>query len=156
MKFATLCYVKNHGETLMLHRIKKSNDHHRGKWVGLGGKIKPGESPEECVIREVREESGLNIIKPRLTGFLTFPSFDGIDDWYAFVFAATEFSGTLIDSPEGTLKWVTDEEMKQMNLWEGDYIFMEWINQKKFFSAKFIYENMQYLRHEVVFYSPVK
>lgn len=77
MKLATLCYIKKDGKTLMLHRIKKKNDMHEGKWNGLGGKFEPGETPEDCVIREIEEESGLNIIKPRLRGLLTFPEFGG-------------------------------------------------------------------------------
>ncbi|MDP3830910.1 MAG: 8-oxo-dGTP diphosphatase, partial [Ignavibacteriaceae bacterium] len=102
MKLATLCYVKdaNNGATLMLHRIKKENDMHEGKWNGLGGKFEMGESPEECVIREIKEESGLDIKNPKLNGFITFPAFDGFEDWYVFIFSVTEFSGELIDSAE--------------------------------------------------------
>ncbi|HRI48088.1 MAG TPA: NUDIX domain-containing protein, partial [Ignavibacteriaceae bacterium] len=82
MKLATLCYVKNLSDksTLMLHRIKKENDMHEGKWNGLGGKFELGETPEECVIREVREESGLEIVEPKLHGFITFPAFAGFED----------------------------------------------------------------------------
>jgi ADP-ribose pyrophosphatase YjhB (NUDIX family) len=89
MKLATLCYVKHEGRTLMVHRVKKADDIHQGKWNGLGGKLEPGESPEECVIREVREESGLEIHSPRYHGLLIFTNFKG-DDWYVWVFTATE------------------------------------------------------------------
>ncbi|MCK9209698.1 MAG: 8-oxo-dGTP diphosphatase [Ignavibacteriaceae bacterium] len=154
MKLATLCYVKNREEktTLMLHRIKKENDFHEGKWNGLGGKFERSETPEECVIREIKEESGLTITEPKLKGFITFPLFDGVHDWYVFVFVAENFSGELIDSNEGRLDWIPDEKLTQLNLWDGDQIFMEWIDQDKFFSAKFFYEKKKLVRHEVSFY----
>ena len=100
MKFATLCYIRRAGQTLMLHRNKKPNDMHEGKWNGLGGEFEPGESPEECITREVREEAGLDIRNPQLHGLLMFPDFKG-DDWYVFAFTASEFEGELIDSPRG-------------------------------------------------------
>jgi 8-oxo-dGTP diphosphatase len=154
MKLATLCYVtdKTSKTTLMLHRIKKENDYHEGKWNGLGGKFEPGESPEDCVIREVKEESGLDIINPRLNGFITFPMFDGIDDWYVFLFTADNFSGELIDSEEGKLEWIPNDKLFSLNLWDGDKIFINWLLQDKFFSAKFIYENRRYKEHQVRFY----
>jgi len=125
---------------------------HEGKWNGLGGKIEPGETPEECVIREVQEESGLLIKKPALKGFLTFPKFDGNDDWYVFVYVATEFDGELIESPEGHLHWIPDSELLALNIWEGDRHFLEWLNQGRFFSAKFLYKDGKLPRHEVVFH----
>ncbi len=151
MILATLCYIKNDGHTLMVYRNKKPNDIHEGKWNGLGGKFEPGESPEECVIREVREESGLQIRDPRLHGLLMFPGFKG-DDWYVFVFIAREFAGALIDSPEGRLEWIPDEKLTTLNLWESDHIFMPWIGAGKFFSAKFIYNGDQMQSYEVSFY----
>lgn len=154
MKLATLCYVKDvkNGTTLMLHRIKKENDMHEGKWNGLGGKFEPGETPEECVIREVREESGLEIKNPKMEGFITFPAFDNIEDWYVFVFTVNEFSGELIDSPEGVLEWIPDSELFNLNLWEGDTIFMKWFGSGKVFSAKFEYDKGEFTNHEVIFY----
>lgn len=154
MKLATLCYVKDakNGTTLMLHRIKKENDMHEGKWNGLGGKFEIGESPEECVIREIKEESGLDIKNPKLNGFITFPAFDGFEDWYVFIFSVTEFSGELIDSVEGNLEWVQDEKLFDLNLWDGDKIFMGWIQDDKFFSAKFNYNSGKLKDYEVVFY----
>jgi len=152
LKIGTLCYVKKDNKTLMLHRIKKENDMHEGKWNGLGGKLENGESPEECVIREVKEESGLEIKNPKLKGILTFPAFDGIDDWYVFVFIAEEFKGELIDSPEGKLEWIDDDKLTQLNLWEGDKLFLEWLNEDKCFSGKFIYENGKLVSYEVHFY----
>lgn len=154
MKLGTLCYVKWNGKTLMLHRIKKENDMHKGKWNGLGGKLEPGETPEECVIREIREESGLTVQNPILKGILTFPQFDGVDDWMAFVFVAREFTGTLIDSPEGKLEWIEDREIPNLNLWEGDRIFLTWLDGDSFFSGKFVYKNKRLIDHHVIFYPP--
>ncbi|RMF40669.1 MAG: 8-oxo-dGTP diphosphatase [Anaerolineae bacterium] len=152
MKLATLCYLRANEHTLMLHRIKKANDMHQGKWNGLGGKLEPGESPEECVIREVYEESGLRIQHPRLHGVITFPAFDALDDWYVFVFTATQFEGSLIDSREGVLRWIPDTELLDLPLWEGDRIFIPWLSQERFFSAKFVYQDGRLQRHEVYFY----
>ena len=154
MKLATLCYVINKqlDKTLMLHRVKKENDYHEGKWNGLGGKLELGESPEDCVIREVKEEAGLIIKKPRMHGFITFPNFDEVDDWYVFIFTANEFEGKLIDSPEGNLAWIPNDKLTSLNLWDGDKLFMEWLFKDKFFSAKFIYEKGEYKRHSVNFY----
>lgn len=152
MKLATLCYVKHEGKTLMLHRIKKQNDMHEGKWNGLGGKLENGETPEECVIREVREESGLLISDPKLHGFITFPAFDGFEDWYVFVFTAEKFSGDLIDSNEGHLEWIPDDRLTELNLWEGDRTFLKWLFQDNFFSAKFSYKNGALEDYKVVFH----
>jgi 8-oxo-dGTP diphosphatase len=151
MILATLCYVKHDGCTLMVHRNKKVNDIHQGKWNGLGGKFEEGEMPEECVTREVLEESGLTIQNPKLCGLLMFPKFKG-NDWYVFVFTANEFTGELIDSPEGKLEWISDDQELSLNLWESDHIFMPWIQEGKFFSAKFTYEEDKLNGHEVVFH----
>jgi 8-oxo-dGTP diphosphatase len=154
MKLATLCYVidKRHNKTLMLHRTKKKNDIHEGKWNGLGGKFENNETPEECVIREIKEESGLSISSPKLHGFLTFPMFDGIHDWYVFVFTADKFKGKLIDSNEGRLEWIQSDKITDLNLWDGDAIFLKWLNNDKFFSAKFNYENGLLKNYTVNFY----
>lgn len=152
MKLATLCYVKYGGKTLMIHRIKKENDVHQGKWNGLGGKLNPGESPEECVIREVREESGLEIQKPQLKGILTFPEFAKGEDWYAFVFVAREFDGALRDSPEGYLKWIDDDKILDLELWEGDRFFLPYLDRPGIFSGKFVYHEGQLVSHWMVHY----
>jgi 8-oxo-dGTP diphosphatase len=154
MKLATLCYVID-GEknlTLMLHRIKRENDFHDGKWNGLGGKFDPHETPEECVIREVLEESGLKISSPRLHGFITFPLFDGKEDWYVFLFTSDKFEGKLINSNEGQLEWIPNAKILDLNLWDGDQIFIPWLMEGKFFSAKFIYENKKLITYSVNFY----
>lgn len=154
MKLATLCYVmdKKNNKTLMIHRTKKKNDYHAGKWNGLGGKFNPGESPEDCVIREVKEESGLILKSPKMHGFITFPNFDGEHDWYVFIFTADLFDGKIIESNEGHLVWIPNEELTSLNLWDGDKIFLEWLFQDKFFSAKFKYEGKKFKNHTVFFY----
>ena len=148
---ATLCYVKRDGHTLMMYRNKKVNDIHEGKWNGLGGKFEAGETPEECVIREVHEESGLSIQSPKLCGLIMFPAFMG-NDWYVFVFTAMEFSGELIDSPEGELEWIENDKLTSLNLWESDHIFFPWIEKGEFFSAKFVYQGDKMHRYEVRFH----
>ncbi len=152
MKLATLCYVQKEGKTLMLYRNKKENDYHEGKWNGLGGKLEPQESPEECAIREIREESGLVVTDPKLVGFITFPLFDGKDDWYCFLYTCNKFTGELIDSPEGELEWIPDDKVRDLNLWDGDKIFLEWVMSDKFFSAKFNYKDGKFIDYSVVFH----
>jgi 8-oxo-dGTP diphosphatase len=149
---ATLCYIQDQDKTLMLHRIKKLNDVHKNKWNGLGGKFENRETPYECVKREVLEESGLIIDNPRLHGAISFPNFDGENDWVVFVFTASEFSGTLIDCSEGHLEWISDDKLLDLNLWEGDYIFLKWLEQDKLFSAKFLYEKKKLKDWSVEFY----
>ena len=152
MQLATLCYVKYNGRTLLLHRNIKKNDIHFDKWNGLGGKFDPGETPDECVVREIWEESGLIISNPILKGVLTFPRFKDEVDWYVFIFIARKFTGELINSSEGKLKWIRDEDIPNLNLWEGDLIFLQWLNEKPFFSGKFEYDQGRLIRHQVVFH----
>lgn len=111
VKLATICYVDNGKEWLMLHRNKKVNDVHAGKWIGVGGKLEPGETPEDCAIREVKEETGLTVKKLELKGIITFPEFTPDNDWYTYVFKVTDFEGDLIDCQEGTLEWVPYAEI---------------------------------------------
>ncbi len=152
MKLATLCYVMHENKTLMIHRIKKQNDFHEGKWNGLGGKFELGESPEDCVIREIKEEAGLTLFNPVMKGFITFPLFDGKDDWYVFLFTANNFTGELIDSPEGKLAWIDNDKLLDLNLWDGDKIFINWLFQEKYFSAKFNYKDGKFIDYTVNFY----
>jgi 8-oxo-dGTP diphosphatase len=152
MKLATLCYVRDQGKTLMVHRIKKENDIHLGKWNGLGGKLEPGETPEECAAREIFEESGLVVRRMNFKGMLTFPGFSNDEDWYAFVFVIDEYDGTLVESPEGTLHWVVDEDVPGLNLWEGDRFFLPWLDKPGFFSGKFTYVDNRLVDHYIVGY----
>lgn len=147
MKLATLCYIRKNEKTLMLHRVKKENDMHEGKWNGLGGKIEDGETPEECIIREVKEECGLNVKNPLMKGVLTFPQFSKGETWYVFLFVITEFDGELIESNEGNLEWIDDDKLFDLNLWEADKIFMKWLDQEGFFSGKFIYKDGVFIEH---------
>ena len=136
----------------MLHRVKKKDDVHEGKYNGLGGKLLTGETPEECVVREVEEESGLKIRNPRLRGVMMFPAFKDNEDWLVFLFTVNKFAGTLIESSEGHLEWVEDGKLLDLNLWEGDKFFLQWLKVDKFFSAKFVYKNKRLVDHRVTFY----
>ncbi|HAR66588.1 MAG TPA: DNA mismatch repair protein MutT [Lentisphaeria bacterium] len=151
---ATLCYVRDleNGRTLMLHRTKKDDDIHEGKWNGLGGKFDPGESPEMCVIRELHEESGLTIVDPELKGLLVFPNFAKGMDWHVFVFVATKFSGELIDCAEGELDWIESDRLTELNLWDGDRVFLPWLDGSRFFSGRLVYEDGKFIGHDVSFY----
>lgn len=151
-RLATLCYVRQDGRTLMLHRNRRKDDYHHGKYNGLGGKLEPGESPEQCLKREVLEESGLEVLEWRLNGFITFPTFDGTNDWYVFVYTVTGFRGELIDSPEGELHWIEDDALLTLNLWEGDRVFLPWLEQPGIFSARFVYDGPVLLEHKVTWY----
>lgn len=153
LKLGTLCYIEKDNKILLLHRIKKEHDVHEGKWIGVGGKIDQGESPEECIIREVKEETGLIIKAPFLRGVMTFPKFKDNEDWYVFLYTADNFTGDLIDCNEGILKWVDKEKVLKMPTWEGDLIFLKWVLEKRnFFSAKFVYENGKLVDHIENFY----
>jgi 8-oxo-dGTP diphosphatase len=152
MILATLCYIRHAGQTLMIHRVKRADDIHLGKWNGLGGKLEPGESPEECVIREICEESGLELRQPRLCGLLFFPGFKG-KEWCVFVFTARDFSGELKENGEGYLEWIPDKQLDSLPLWPSDHIFLPWIRDGMFFSAKFVYDGDEMKEHTVTFYN---
>ena len=155
VKLATLAYVRRGDRTLMIRRDKRPADAHFGKWNGLGGKFEPGESPEACLRREVLEESGLEVVRADLKGFLTWPAFDGTHDWYAFCFVVTEVRGTLrADPPEGSLHWVPTVEVPTLPLWDGDRLFLPWLDRPGTFSATFRYQAGRLVDHEVAFYPP--
>ena len=136
----TLCYIEKDRKYLMLHRVKKINDLNQDKWIGIGGKFEDKESPEECMIREELEETGLTLIKPEYRGLLTFVS----DKWpteYIHLFYADNFSGELIECDEGNLEWVPINDIYSLPLWQGDKIFLKLIEDKApFFSLKLQYE----------------
>lgn len=152
-KLATICYIDNGKELLLLHRNKKPHDVHAGKWISVGGKLEPGETPEECAIREIREETGLQVDRLTMIGMITFPEFTPGHDWYTYVFRVTDFSGELQECDEGTLEWVPYEEVLQKPTWTGDYIFLEWVlEHRPFFSAKFSYVEGELDSYSVNFY----
>lgn len=140
MRLTTICYIEKDGAYLMLHRTKKKNDQSHDKWLGVGGKFEDGESPEECMLREVREETGLTLTDYRFRGIVTFVS----DEWeteYMHLFTATGYTGEITPCPEGKLEWVKKEDVLGLNLWQGDRLFLKRMNKSEdFFSLKVEYE----------------
>lgn len=141
MKNTTLCYIENErGDYLMLHRVKKENDCNRDKWIGVGGKFEDGESPEECVLRETLEETGLTLTDWRYRGIVTFVS-DRWETEYMHLFTATGWTGRLHECDEGVLEWVSREQFRGLPQWEGDRFFLRLIEEDApFFSLKLRYE----------------
>ena len=137
----TLCYIEKDGAYLMLHRIKKKNDMNQDKWVGVGGKLEAGESPYDCVRREILEETGLTVNKPIYRGIITFVS-DLYGTEYMHLFTANEFDGEILsDCDEGQLEWVKKDAVCDLPIWEGDKIFFRLLNSDvPFFSLKLVYE----------------
>ena len=146
IKCTTLCYIERDGKYLMLHRVKKENDINHDKWIGIGGHCEDGESPEDCLLREVREETGLTLTQYRFRGIVTFVS----DEWgteYMHLFTADEFTGELTDTTEGVLRWIPEEEMDALPQWEGDRIFFRLIRENvPFFSLKLCYRGDDLVR----------
>lgn len=156
LKLSTLAYVRRGDDTLMLMRPAKGDPDRPGRCNGLGGKFMPGETPEECMRREVLEESGLTVLGAEYHGLLTFPRFDDVDDWYVFVFVVTEFSGEPVASAEGELLWHPTARLSELPLWPGDVHFLPWLDiPGRVFSARFDYLGGEYQRHEVDFYPPL-
>lgn len=149
MKNTTLCYIEQDNNYLMLHRVKKKNDMNQDKWLGVGGKLEEGESPEDCLIREVKEETGLTLKKFAYRGFITFVS----KQWgteYMHLYTATEYEGEIKECAEGTLEWVTKTEIENLNLWEGDKIFFRLLEENDgFFSLKLCYDEDRLICHEI-------
>ena len=140
----TLCYLERdwQGERqyLLLHRVKKENDLNHDKWIGVGGKFEADESPEECVLRETREETGLTLTRWRYRGIVTFVS-DEWDTEYMHLFTATEWTGTIRECSEGVLEWISRERFLSLPQWEGDRIFLKLLEEEApFFSLKLQYE----------------
>ena len=140
MRNTTLCYLERDGCYLMLHRIKKENDLNRDKWIGIGGKFEEGESPENCLLREVREETGLTLGSWRYCGIVTFVS----DAWgteYMHLFHSEDFHGSLRECDEGSLEWIEKSALASLpELWEGDRLFLRMMeNNEPFFSLKLCY-----------------
>ena len=139
----TLCYIERDGQYLMMHRVKKEHDINKDKWVGIGGHFEQDESPEECLLRETREETGLTLTDYRLRGVITFIS----DKWqteYMFLYTATGYKGKIGDCNEGTLEWIDRTDVYDLPIWAGDRIFfrlLEW--RQDFFSLKLRYVGEQ-------------
>lgn len=140
MKETTLCYIEKDEKYLMLHRTKKENDYNHDKWIGVGGKFEEGEGVTECLLREVKEETGLTLCKYTYRGIVYFES----DKWQGeamHLFTATEYEGELVECDEGELRWVPKNEVEKLNLWEGDKVFLRFlVEDKEFFRLKLRYE----------------
>ena len=148
MKQTTLCYIEQDGAYLMMHRIKKKNDENEGKWIGVGGKFEPNESPEDCICREVLEETGLTLDEYRYRGLVTFVA-EGENPWseYMHLFTATKFHGKLTQCDEGVLEWLPKEKLMQLPMWTGDRIFLELLDSDApFFSLKLNYQGEKLVR----------
>ncbi|MGI5977375.1 MAG: NUDIX hydrolase [Candidatus Limivicinus sp.] len=139
MRNTSLCYIENGNKYLMLHRVKKEHDENRDKWIGIGGKFEEGESPEECMLREVREETGLEVLSWQYRGIVTFVS----DEWgteYMHLFTSKDYRGELRECDEGVLEWVGKKMVPGLPIWEGDKIFLRLLNSDcPFFSLKLCY-----------------
>ena len=149
-ELTTLCYLEDRDRYLMLHRVKKKNDVNHDRWIGVGGHIEFGESPEECILRETKEETGLSLTSFRLRGAVTFVSDRG-DFEYMFLFTADGFTGTPHACSEGELEWLPKEKVFSLNLWEGDRIFFRLLAENApFFSLKLHYDEKDTLREAVL------
>lgn len=137
---STLCYLEQNGKYLMLHRTRKEKDVNKDKWIGVGGHFEKEESPEECLVREVREETGYTLTSYRFRGLVTFVSGDGITE-YMSLFTADGFTGQETACDEGELQWVDKKDIPRLNLWEGDRIFFRLLEERQdFFSLKLVYD----------------
>ena len=137
---STLCYLQRDGAYLMLHRTVKKNDVNKDKWIGVGGHFEEGESPEECLLREVKEETGYTLTSFRFRGLVTFLCGDGVTE-YMSLFTADGFEGEPIPCDEGVLEWVPREKIPELNIWEGDKIFFRLLAEEiPFFSLKLVYD----------------
>lgn len=139
VRMSTLCYIEKEHQYLMLHRVVKKNDVNKDKWIGVGGHFEDGESPEECVLREVKEETGYTLTSYRYRGLVTFVYAD-IETEYMSLFTADGFEGEQIPCDEGVLEWVDKDEIYKLNLWEGDKVFFRLLDEEiPFFSLKLVY-----------------
>jgi len=140
MRLTSLCYIEKDNCYLMLHRVKKKVDVNKDKWVGVGGGFEDGESPHECAVREIFEETGLTLHDPTLRGIVTFVS----DEWeneQMFLFTGKDFTGELKECDEGELLWIEKDKVCQLNIWEGDKIFLKLMEEgNDFFTLKLVYQ----------------
>ena len=136
----TLCYIETEDSYLMLHRVSKKNDVNKNKWIGVGGHFEEGESPEECLLREVREETGFTLTSWKFRGIVTFTQ-EGYGTEYMCLYTADGFEGQMKECEEGILEWVKKEELLKLNLWKGDLIFLKLLKDNApFFSLKLSYQ----------------
>jgi 8-oxo-dGTP diphosphatase len=149
-QLATLIYVQFQGKTLMLHRNKKENDVHTGKWNGLGGKLEAGESPHACMLRELEEESWLRATQWELKWLLTAPAFTPGKDWYIYIFMVSKFEGELIECPEGTLEWIDSDKLLSLNLREGDRQFLPLLFEPWFVHITAIYNEWKHISTDII------
>ena len=152
----TLCYIEQDGRYLMLHRVKKEHDINKDKWIGIGGHFEKDESPEECLAREVKEETGCSLRKSDLRGIVTFVSGDGVTECM-FLYTASGLIGELTECDEGVLEWVDKKEIYDLNLWEGDRIFLRLLDERRnFFSLKLVYDGNGNLISAVLDGEPIR
>ena len=146
MKQTTLCYIERGEQYLMLHRTKKENDENRDKWIGIGGHIEAGETPEACILRECREETGLTLMDCRRRGIVHFRS-DIYPDEEMHLFTAARFEGELTDCDEGELAWIDKKKLFELTLWEGDRIFLRLLDTRRdFFDLTLEYAGEKLIR----------
>lgn len=145
----SLIYVEQDGKYLMLHRIRKKQDVNKDKWIGVGGKFEPGETPGQCAAREMREETGLTPAKLKYRGIVYFYSENDNEEMH--LFTCDEFSGTLTDCDEGNLEWVKKEDVTNLNLWEGDRVFLKLLSEDApFFKLKLTYQGDKLVGNELI------
>ena len=152
MKMTTLCYIENNDCYLMLHRTKKKKDVNKDKWIGVGGHAEGNETPQECLIREVKEETGLLLTSYKFRGLITFIS-DEYEAEMMCLFTADGYTGELITCDEGELEWVKKSDVPQLPTWEGDAQFLKLLleDEKRFFAMKLRYEGERLVKKSVEF-----
>lgn len=144
----TLCYIEEDDKYLMLYRNKKKDDLNEGKWIGIGGKIEDNETPLECVVREIKEETGLNAIDPVLQGLVSF-SYNDNESEYMYLYTCKDFTGNVLDNcNEGELKWINKSDILSLSLWEGDRIFLPLLDKK----SDIFYLTLRYLDDNLIDY----
>ena len=156
-QLTTICYIKKENSYLMLHRVKKENDINHDKWIGVGGHFEHGESPEDCLLREVKEETGLTLNTWSFRGIITFV-YDNDPAEYMCLYESNDFSGTIKECDEGVLEWIKISDLLNLELWEGDKFFLKLMqdNERSFFSLKLIYNKDGILTEAVLDGNPIE
>ena len=155
-KQSTLCYIEQDNKYLMLHRVVKKNDVNKDKWIGVGGHFEQGESPEECLLREVKEETGYTLTSWKYRGIVTFVYGDDVVE-YMSLYTADGFEGEAIECDEGVLEWVEKDKIGELNLWEGDRIFFRLLDiRQEFFSLKLVYDKSDVLEYAALDGAPME